>query len=230
MIDQTVFKKYYTFMFHINYMDYSQDEMKQRFLETMKHFKFHRWVACEERGTQNNLLHLQAVLWHQDELIFKKSSSIKSFRFNKQRLAKKSNKDITQISFSQSKKDTLASYSVKDMTSTSFRITNLTKQELKLIPKWIDHKDAKKAFTKLVNQYAEDIKEQHPITFRNNLIDFYLANSDNIPNNHTLRKLSLKYNTHYTAQDYQDEIGSLRGTRFSQYHKEKYEYNFVNNI
>lgn len=195
-------------------MNYSQKLMKKLFLETMEHFEFTHWLAVEERGEKNNLLHLQAIVWHKDEFIYKKACSIKSYRFNKQRLSKKSNKDVTRISFSKGLKDTLASYSSKELEEGKrFHITNLTQEEIKKIKPWVPHKKLKLNMKEL----AEILKKnshKHPLLFRNIIIQEYLK-VDKLPPIHTMRKLSLLYNDHYHEADYQDEVGSLRNTRFS---------------
>jgi hypothetical protein len=206
-------------------MDYSQAEMQTRFIETMKHFKFHKWIATEERGTKNKLLHLQCCLWHSDQRL--DSTKIKSFRFNKQRLAKtgKNYKNkITQISFAASNKNTLATYSLKEFhkNKNTFIITNVTHKEMKIIPKWTDLKDEEKVFKDKVNKYCETIKQAHPWHFRNKIIELYKKNKK-IPSVHTLRKLTVIYNIHYTASDLQMEIGSLRNTRFSEHSTERYQ-------
>lgn len=201
-------------------MDYSQEEMKKRFLETMEHFKFSKWLAVEERGTKNDLLHLQAIVWHKDEDINKNSCSIKSYRFNKQRLAKKSNKDITQISFTKGKRKTLPSYCCKTFQTiyegkdyTNFHITNLTKEEIDRIKPWEKHEKPKLNMNKLIELLKKN-SHKHPLLFRNIIIQEYLK-ADKLPPIHTMRKLSLLYNDHYHEADYQDEVGSLRNTRFT---------------
>lgn len=193
-------------------MDYSQEEMKKRFLETMEHFKFFKWLAVEERGTKNNLLHLQTIVWHKDEAINKKACSIKSYRFNKQRLAKKSNKDITQVSFTIGKKKSLAPYAAKEF-HTNFHITNLTQEEIERIEPWKKEEKPKLDMENLIC-ILKSQSNVHPGLFRNIIIQEYL-NVNKLPAIHTLRKLTLLYNDHYNFTDYQEEIGSLRNTRFT---------------
>ncbi len=194
-------------------MDYSQEEMKKRFLETMEHFQFSKWLAVEERGTKNNLLHLQTIVWHKDEAINKKACSIKSYRFNKQRLAKKSNKDITQVSFTIGKKKSLAPYAAKEF-HTNFHITNLTQEEIERIEPWKKEEDKPKLDMENLICILKSQSNLLPGLFRNVIIYEYLL-VNKLPAIYTLRKLTLLYNDHYNFQDYQEEIGSLRNTRFT---------------
>lgn len=199
-------------------MDYSQQEMKTRFLETMEKFNFHKWIATEERGNKNNLLHLQIIVWHKDQNINKKACSIKSFRFNKQRLAKKSNKDITQISLAKGKNDSLASYSTKDLEKNDFIITNLTKNEMKLIPKWIDHKDETKVWNKKLSQYLGKIGDETNDLYEPNILDFYckilqfhrLHKRKRQPTRNTLYNYADQYHSAYGDYDYLRDIGIIK--------------------
>lgn len=210
------------FSMHINYLTYTQKEMFQMFEETMDHFNFTAYIAVEEVGTKNKLKHLQVVCWHSDQNINKKACSIKSYKFNKQRLHKKSNKDVTQISFAIAKGQSLVSYASKEIHN-SPHITNLTEEELALIPKWETQDDKKKAdrqFNKKITDFAKARSKTHPQKFRNLIILEYKKH-DRIPSIHTLRKLTLFHNHFYTPQDYQDEVGSLRNTRFEIHWKEE---------
>lgn len=208
-------------MMHINYMDYSQEEMKQRFLATMKQFKFHKYIATEERGTQNKLLHLQCCLWHQDSTL--ENTKIKDFRFSKQRrhkTGKNAKHKTTQISFSQSTKDTLATYSLKDIHTkkSTFIITNLTKNELKIIPKWVDYKDEKKQFNIALHKYCTEIGNRLDVKYENNVIEFYCQILDfytshaqkSKPTRKRLYDLAHQYHDNYHNYDYLRDIGIIR--------------------
>ncbi len=218
MLDKTAIVNHYTYMMHINYMTYTRDEIAVRFLETMKHFKFYKWIATEELGAEKKLLHLQCCLWHSESSL--PTTKIKDYKFSKQRRyksGKDAKKKATQISFASGTKDTLATYSAKEFFKNKGTpiITNLTKTEMKLIPKWVDLKDEKIIFNKMIHAYCPTIASLHPWIFRNKIIDKY-SQAQKIPTVHTLRKLTLLYNNDYNASDLQEEIGSLRNTRFSQ--------------
>ena len=221
VLDNLVFPNYYTYMMHINYMNYSQEEMKQRFLETMKEFKFHKWIATEERGTQNKLLHLQCCLWHQDSSL--ENTKIKEFRFSKQRrhkTGKNAKHKTTQISLAQATKDTLATYSLKDIHTgkSSFIITNLTKNELKIIPKWVDYKDEKKQFNINLHKYCTEVGKETNPNYEHNVIEFFIQvlkfykenDQKSFPTRKRLYDLALKYHDNYGYGTYLKDIGILR--------------------
>ena len=236
VLDNMVICNYYTYMMHINYMDYSQEEMKSRFLETMKQFKFHKYIATEERGTQNKLLHLQCCLWHQDSSL--DTTKIKDYRFSKQRrykTGKNAKKKTTQISLSPASKDTLASYSLKDihMKKTQFCIHNLTKNEMKLIPKWVDYKDENKQFNIALHKYCTQIGKQGNPDYNHNVIEFYcqildfykLHKRKSFPTRKRSYDFALMYHDNYDNYSYLKDIGVIR-----EYDNDSYTPNSFNNI
>lgn len=198
VLDTLVIPNYYTYMMHINYMQYSPEEMKTRFLETMKHFKFHKWIAVEERGKEKKLLHLQCCLWHSSADLPR--SNIIDYRFTKQRRYKsgKNAKRLTcQVSFAPGKKKTLSSYSTKDITNTAFVITNLTKKERKLIPNWIKLEDKEKKFIKARTTFLETlaINEdiQDPIKFVHRVCEFHREHNKNTPSQFIMSNWLFRY-------------------------------------
>lgn len=196
MEDIFICKGYYAYSFRLDKIEETSIVQEVQWIL----HKTIRYLLRMEKGDKTAKEHLQGILWFKNKL---KTREIIKYRNHFRR-------EKGGISFISAKK--VKSLSVYCNKSEGKLITNLTIEQMELVPTWVNEKFAwKEILTKKLEELSKKYWEPYcKQEFVSALIHFYMENKKSPPNRNMLYKHLLNYYISYGMTDYICDINLFR--------------------
>lgn len=208
MEDTTIVKGFYCYSFRVDYVAEGALTMIKRLREWLKKYSVPHYACVEEVADKTKKLHFQSIIWLKTKINEKVKTAMRNWW----------GREKGHISFTKAKKPkNLLSYINKTIPDTqegqslkTLIITNLTKEQLALAPKWIV--DLKKVWKDELEIEAKSLATQDLgiQDYCCRLIDYYNLNNKTPPMRTTLYKFLLRYHHDFSSKDYFNEMGMFR--------------------